>query len=155
MFSPCAVNGPSHGKPFATPDRMLPRSLHRQSQCSSDTAFFLNVRFAPIVLKKSFLTDGRIFLGPLVRCSCGDVRQPHRFTQKRPQTAVSALQSVAAAQTTKNQHSRDFRGCSIFDFCNSIRQQRLFANRTLWNVVRTAILSVTITPYRRHAFVSF
>src|ERR1700674_581946 len=29
------------------------------------------------------------------------------------------------------------------------------ADRMLWNVVRTASLSVTITPYRRHAFVSF
>jgi hypothetical protein len=28
-------------------------------------------RFWQIVLKKSFLTDGRFFLGPLVRCSCG------------------------------------------------------------------------------------
>jgi hypothetical protein len=33
---------------------------------------------------------------------------PHRFTQKRPQTAVSVLQSVAAAETPKNRHSRDF-----------------------------------------------
>ena len=29
------------------------------------------------------------------------------------------------------------------------------ADRMLWNLVRTAILSVTITPYRRHTFVSF
>ena len=84
--------------------------------CSSKLTFVID-RYWRIVLKKSFLTDGRIFLGPLVRCSCGDVG-PHRFTQKRPQTAVSALQSVAAAQTTKNQHSRDFPGRSIFDFCN-------------------------------------
>jgi hypothetical protein len=39
-------------------------------------------------------------------------------------TAVSVLQSVAAAETTKNRHSRVFWGCSSFDFCNSICEQR-------------------------------
>ena len=38
----------------------------------------------------------------LVRSTRGDVRDPHRFTQKRPQTLVFVLQSLAAAGTTKN-----------------------------------------------------
>ena len=68
---------------------------------------------------------------------------PHRFMQKRPPTFVSALQRVSAVETSKNQLSRDFRCCSIFDFCNSIgtfrtsssgrmsasRQERPFHNR--------------------------
>jgi hypothetical protein len=33
-----------------------------------------NVRFAPIVLQKSFLADERNFLGPLMRFAGGDVR---------------------------------------------------------------------------------
>src|SRR6266851_8933782 len=37
---------------------------------SSQASF---VAYWQIVLKKSFLTDERIFLEPLVRCSCGDV----------------------------------------------------------------------------------
>ena len=78
---------------------------------------YSEVRSWQIVLKKSFLTDERIFLEPLVRSSCGDVRDHIVSHKKRPQTAVSVLQGVAAAETTKKQ---DFRGCSIFDFCNSI-----------------------------------
>jgi hypothetical protein len=31
-----------------------------------------------------------------------------------------ALKSDAAAEKSKNQLSRDFYGCSIFDFCNTI-----------------------------------
>jgi len=83
----------------------------------------LHVRFVPILLKKSFLTNERFFWDPgalFMRRREG----PRRFTQKRPQTAVSVLQSVAVAETTKNRHSRDFQGCSIFGFCNSICQQR-------------------------------
>jgi hypothetical protein len=33
-----------------------------------------NVRFAPILLQKSFWGDERNFLGPLMRFVCGDVR---------------------------------------------------------------------------------
>jgi hypothetical protein len=55
---------------------------------------------------------------------------PHRFTQKRPRTFVAALQSFAAVRASKNQLSRDFRSGSIFDFCNTIRQQRPFHNRS-------------------------
>src|ERR1700737_4496053 len=52
---------------------------------------------------------------------------PHRFIQKRPPTFVSALQRVSAVETSKNQLSRDFRCCSIFDFCNSIGAKRTSA----------------------------
>jgi hypothetical protein len=40
----------------------------------SDVDLSTNVRFAPILLKKSFLADGQIFLGPLMRFARGDVR---------------------------------------------------------------------------------
>jgi hypothetical protein len=35
-----------------------------------------------------------------------------------------ALKSDAAAEKPKDQLSRDFLGCSIFDFCNNICQKR-------------------------------
>jgi hypothetical protein len=37
-----------------------------------------------------------------------------------------ALRSYAAVETAKNRLSRDFRQRSIFDFCNTIRQERSF-----------------------------
>src|SRR5439155_19044694 len=51
---------------------------------------------------------------------------PHWFTQKRPRTFLSELQSLAASEASKNQPPRDFRRCSIFDFCNSIGAKRTF-----------------------------
>src|ERR1700680_763852 len=51
---------------------------------------------------------------------------PHRFTQKRPRTFVSALASIAAAETSKHRLSRDFQSRSIFDFCKSIGAKRTF-----------------------------
>jgi hypothetical protein len=38
-----------------------------------------------------------------------------------------ALKSDAAAEKPKDQLSRDFLGCSIFDFCNNIGTKRQFA----------------------------
>jgi hypothetical protein len=49
---------------------------------------------------------------------------PLRFSEKRPRTFVSALLSVAAAEWSKNQHLRDFWLRSIFDFFDSIGQNR-------------------------------
>src|SRR3979490_1569751 len=49
---------------------------------------------------------------------------PYRFIQNRSRVAVVALKSDAAAEKPKDQLSRDFLGCSIFDFCNKICQQR-------------------------------
>src|SRR5258705_12104705 len=49
---------------------------------------------------------------------------PHRFTQKRPRSFVSALRSIALAESAKNQLLRDFQRRSIFDFCNKICQER-------------------------------
>ena len=46
--------------------------------------------------------------------------RPHRFIQNRPGTSVVALKSDTAAEKSKDQLSRDFPGCSIFDFCNKI-----------------------------------
>jgi hypothetical protein len=71
-------------------------------------------------LKKSFWGDERKFLEPLMRFACGDMRGPHRFTQKRPRSFVSALRSIAVAVSAKKQLLRDFRRRSIFDFCITI-----------------------------------
>jgi hypothetical protein len=62
-----------------------------------------------------------------MRSKRGDVRDPHRFTQKRPRTFVSALAGVEAAEPAKPRLLRDFRRCSIFDFCNSICRKRTHA----------------------------
>jgi len=56
-----------------------------------------------------------------MRFARGDMRDHIRFTQKRPRTFVAALQNLAAARMSKNRFSREFRGSSIFDFCNTIR----------------------------------
>src|SRR6266404_1663396 len=45
---------------------------------------------------------------------------PYRFIQNRSRISVVALKSDAAAEKHKDQLSRDFLGCSIFDFCNNI-----------------------------------
>src|ERR1044072_7818939 len=48
---------------------------------------------------------------------------PYRFGQNRPGISIVALKSDTAAEKRKDQLSRDFSGCSIFDFFNSICQQ--------------------------------
>jgi hypothetical protein len=73
-----------------------------------------------ILLQKSFWGDGQDFPGPLMRFARGLYEGPHRFAQKRLRSFVSALRSIAAAATAKNQLLRDFRRRSIFDFCNNI-----------------------------------
>jgi hypothetical protein len=50
----------------------------------SNVSFSVNVRFAPIVLKKSFLGDERNFLGALMRFARGDVRD-HIVSHKNSQ----------------------------------------------------------------------
>jgi DNA-binding transcriptional regulator GbsR (MarR family) len=52
--------------------------------------------------------------------------RPYRFIQNRPRISVVALKSNTAAEKSKDQLSRDFPGRSIFDFCNNIRQKRIF-----------------------------
>src|ERR1035437_8731655 len=54
---------------------------------------------------------------------------PHHFTQKRPPVFVSAIEGFAAVAASNNRLSRDFRGGSIFGFCNSIRQEQTFVDR--------------------------
>ena len=84
------------------------------------------VGFVPIVLKKSFWPDERIFLKPLMRCA-RRYEGPHRFTQKRPRSFVSVLRSIAVAESAENQLLREFRRRSIFDFCNTICQKQTHA----------------------------
>jgi hypothetical protein len=52
---------------------------------------------------------------------------PHHFIQKRPPVFASAVEGFAPLAASKNRLSRDFRGRSIFDFCNSICQYRTHA----------------------------
>jgi hypothetical protein len=47
-----------------------------------------------------------------MRSARGDVRDPNRFTQKRPRTFVSALASIAAAEMSKHRLSRYFQSRS-------------------------------------------
>jgi hypothetical protein len=49
---------------------------------------------------------------------------PCRFIQNRSRTSIVALKSDAAAEKSKDQLWQDFRGFSIFDFCNNICQQQ-------------------------------
>ena len=48
---------------------------------------------------------------------------PYRFIQNRPRTFLAALKSYGAAEKSKDQLLRDFWGCSIFDFCNTITSE--------------------------------
>jgi hypothetical protein len=70
----------------------------------------LVVRFVPILLQKSFWSEEQKFLEPLMRFTRGDVRDHIVFIQNRPRTLLMALKSDAAAETSKNQLSRDFCG---------------------------------------------
>jgi hypothetical protein len=51
----------------------------------------------------------------------GDVRESHRFTQKRPESFVWALRSIAVVEPAKNQLLRDFRRRSIFGLLQHYR----------------------------------
>src|ERR1700704_4778177 len=51
--------------------------------------------------------------------------------QNRSRTSVVAMKSYAAAEKSKDQLSRDFWGCSIFDFCNNICHKRTHAPQQL------------------------
>src|ERR1700738_3486939 len=55
-----------------------------------------HVANVPILLKKSFLADERNFSARLVRSARGNVREPHRLTQKPPRIFASALRSFVA-----------------------------------------------------------
>src|SRR5258705_13949366 len=59
---------------------------------------------------------------------------PYRFIQNRSRISVVALKSDAAAEKPKDQLSRDFLGCSIFDFCNNIGTFRTWRNVRLESV---------------------
>src|SRR5258705_9010814 len=50
---------------------------------------------------------------------------PYGFIQNRSRIFVVVLKRDAAAEKPKDQLSRDFLGCSIFDFCNNICQKQM------------------------------
>jgi len=82
------------------------------------TSRFVECPLAPIVLKKSFWGDERKFLEPLMRFARGDMRD-HIVSHKTDHGA-----SYPRYRVSPNQLLRDFRRRSIFDFCNTIRQER-------------------------------
>jgi hypothetical protein len=64
-----------------------------------------------------------------MRFARGDMREPPRFTQKRPRSFVSALRSIAVVEPAKNQLLRNFRRRSIFDFATLSRVERTSLSR--------------------------
>jgi hypothetical protein len=87
-------------------------------------------RFAPNSVEKVFLGWRPKFSRTTDAFRGRRYEGPHCFTQKRPWTFVAPLQSPAAARTSKNQLSRDFRSSPIFDFCNSIPLRADIAQRS-------------------------
>lgn len=67
---------------------------------------------------------------------------PHRFSEKRPRSFVSSLGKIAAAETSKNPHLREFWGRSIFDFFNNIDPKRTLA--TLWDLLQRNIKTADV-----------
>jgi hypothetical protein len=65
---------------------------------------------------------------------------PCRFIQNRSRISVVALKSDAAAGKSKDQLSRDFFGCSIFDFRNNIGTKRTWPNVRVESAMRTIVL---------------
>jgi len=61
---------------------------------------------------------------------------PYRFTKNRSRTSGVALKSDPAAEKSQDRLSRDFWGCSIFDFCNNICQTRKLL---AYSITRSAI----------------
>ena len=59
----------------------------------------------------------------LTRC---DVRDHINYRKNRPLAFVLILQSLTAAEIANMRRLRDFRGPAIFEFFNTIRQERPF-----------------------------
>ena len=51
-----------------------------------------------------------------------------------------ALKRETEAEKSEDQHSRDFWGCSIFDFCNNIGTFRTWRDVRLESVMRSILL---------------
>jgi len=85
-----------------------------------------------------------------MRFASGDMRGPHHFTQERPRVSVSALQSIAAVKTPKNQLWRTFRSRSIFDFCKlSANSGLMHRNKNPHSITPSAVtcsVSGTVRP---------
>jgi hypothetical protein len=81
-------------------------------------------RFAPILLKKSSRGDERNFLELPMRFVRRDVRDHVAFQKNDHEPFVLAPWRIPTAELSQNQHLRDFWRHSIFDFLNSIRDQR-------------------------------
>jgi hypothetical protein len=74
----------------------------------------------PIVLQRSFCTDGQKFCGLQARFSCKDVRGPHRLTLNLQATALTRLRVYESATVSRFVFSRKIRRPATFDFCNTI-----------------------------------
>jgi hypothetical protein len=124
---PCRCRGRATGRPCG--DSCWQRlEIPGRSKGTQRAAHAVSLALSPmsalkrIVLKKSFWGDDQNFSGPLTPFARGDMRGPHRLTQKRPRSFVCALRSIAVVESAKNRLLRDFRRRSIFDFCNTIKR---------------------------------
>src|SRR5258705_12273774 len=78
---------------------------------------------------------------------------PYGFIQNRSRIFVVVLKRDAAAEKPKDQLSRDFLGCSIFDFCNNICQKQLSRTVALAEPLLDTRCSRVLTDQKRDAFV--
>ena len=94
----------SRADPGRTSSPLRPGLSFRYTQAALQLYFC----FAPDIVAKVFLGWQTKILEPLMRSTRGDVRGPYRFIQNRSRTSVVALESVAAAEKSKDQLARDF-----------------------------------------------
>jgi hypothetical protein len=120
-------SGPAHGERLKWVKRRNTRCEQMSSAAPPITdiqRLLRHVRSVPILLQKSFLGEVGKILKTADALRARRREGPHRFIQKRPPAFVLAAENLAAAAASKNRLSRDFRGRSIFDFCNNICQER-------------------------------
>jgi hypothetical protein len=99
-----------------------------QGKAGRSVVSILNVRFAADIVAKVFLGWRTKILRAAEAFYARRREGPYRFIQNRSLTSIGALKSDAAAEKSKDQLSRDFSGCWIFDFCNNIRHKRPLAS---------------------------
>jgi putative tryptophan/tyrosine transport system substrate-binding protein len=73
----------------------------------------------------------------------------HRFTQKQPPAFVSALRSLAAVETAKNQLSRDFCAVRFSTFSTVSTQRRHHRRRSSLPIGSGVLLEIVLTCFRQ------
>jgi hypothetical protein len=100
--------------------------------------------------------DERKFLEPLMRFTRSDVRD-HTVSSKIDHGPPYGVEKQRSGREVQRSLSRDFCGCSIFDFYNKIGTFRTSRNVRLWSEMRTKAevaedseFMMGWTPCRRH-----